>query len=85
MEGSVDAADRRGAMAAVEKLGYVPISVSEVLSKKRAAQAKADSGSFWKLKIGGNATKMKPAEVLLFTSELSDLLEAGMTLGAAHP
>ncbi len=26
---------------------------------------------------------MKPIEVLLFTSELSDLLEAGMTLGAS--
>lgn len=83
MEGSVDAPDRRGAMAAVEKLGYVPISVAEVLSKKRAAQAKAGfGGSFWKLKTGG-AVRMKSTEVLLFTSELSDLLEAGMTLGAA--
>ena len=34
LEGAVEAADRRGALAAVEKLGYVPISVSESVSKK---------------------------------------------------
>ena len=77
LEGAVEAGDRRGAMAAVEKLGYVPISVSESAAKK----AKVSPGAFWKLK--GTKTRMKPMEVLLFTSELSDLLEAGMTLGAA--
>ena len=30
-----------------------------------------------------STARMKPAEVLLFSSELADLLEAGMTLGAA--
>jgi len=38
---------------------------------------------FWKLKFGNAAPRMKSQEVLLFTSELSDLLDAGMTLGAA--
>ena len=79
MEGSVEAADRRGAMSAVEKLGYVPVSVVESVAKK----TKEKGVPFWKLKIGGGARRMKPVEVLLFTSELSDLLEAGMTLGAA--
>jgi len=79
MEGFVEAADRRGAMSAVEKLGYVPVSVVESAAKK----AKEKGVPFWKLKIGGGARRMKPIEVLLFTSELSDLLEAGMTLGAA--
>ena len=78
LEGSVDAADRRGAMLAVEKLGYRPISVTETAKKA----AKKDV-PFWKLKIGNAAPRMKAQEVLLFTSELSDLLEAGMTLGAA--
>jgi len=78
LEGTVESADRRAALAAVEKLGYVPISVAESKSKK------AEKGTpFWKLKIGGGKQRMKPIEVLLFTSELSDLLEAGMTLGAA--
>lgn len=77
LEGSVEAADRRSALAAVEKLGYMPLSVVESASKK----AKKASLSFWK--FSGGKTRMRPSEVLLFTSELSDLLEAGMTLGAA--
>ena len=78
LEGSVEAADRRAALSAVEKLGYVPISVSESTAKK-----KEKGVPIWKLKIGSGKQRMKPVEVLLFTSELSDLLEAGMTLGAA--
>jgi len=78
LEGSVEAGDRRGAMLAVERLGYRPISVAETAKKT----AKKDV-PFWKLKVGNAAPRMKSQEVLLFTSELSDLLEAGMTLGAA--
>ena len=79
LEGSLEAADRRAALAAVEKLGHVPISVAESKAKKAGDK----SAPFWKMKIGGGKQRMKPVEVLLFTSELSDLLEAGMTLGAA--
>ena len=79
LEGSLEAADRRAALAAVEKLGHVPISVAESKVKKAGEK----SAPFWKMKIGGGQQRMKPVEVLLFTSELSDLLEAGMTLGAA--
>ena len=79
MEGSVEAADRRGALSAVEKLGYTPLSVIESRNKKKAEK----KGSSFRLQIGSGAARMKSAEVLLFTSELSDLLEAGMTLGAA--
>ena len=78
LEGSVDATDRRGALSMVEKLGYVPLSVIEVVSKKQGQGV-----PFWKLKIGSGKRRMKEVEVLLFTSELSDLIEAGMTLGAA--
>ena len=43
------------------------------------------SGSVWNIQIGGpkQKTDMKRVEVLLFVSELADLLEAGMTLGQA--
>jgi len=78
LEGTVEAGDRRGAMHAVERLGYRPISVAETTKK-----AVKKDVPFWKLKIGNQAPRMKSQEVLLFTSELSDLLEAGMTLGAA--
>ena len=38
MEGTIEAGDRRAALAAVEKLGYVPISVAESAAKKAAAK-----------------------------------------------
>ena len=46
MEGQVEAADRRNAMSAVEKLGYVPLSVKESAAKKAVAKDQP----FWKLK-----------------------------------
>ena len=51
-----------------------------------AAKRKASSGgSVWNIQLGGAKAKtdMKRVEVLLFVSELADLLEAGMTLGQA--
>ena len=59
-------------------MGYTPISVLETKVKKAVKKE-----SLWNLKIGNAPLRMKSSEVLLFTSELSDLLEAGMTLGAA--
>ena len=49
------------------------------------AGAKPEGQSIWSLQIGGGRRKtdMKRVEVLLFVSELADLLEAGMTLGQA--
>lgn len=76
VEGVVEAADRRGAMLAVEKLGRVPVSVTE--AKATAAEQK---GAWWRLSTRHD--RMKPHEVMLFTAELSDLLAAGMTLGNA--
>ncbi|MCQ2389093.1 MAG: type II secretion system F family protein [Kiritimatiellae bacterium] len=54
--------------------------------KKKAAPAKAGGGSgfSWNMEIGGGGEPvMKRADVLLFTGELADLLDAGMTLGQA--
>ena len=53
LEGSIEASDRRGALAAVEKLGHVPISVSESASKKNAP---SKGEPFWKLKLSGAAS-----------------------------
>lgn len=49
------------------------------------AKRKEKSASIWNMQIGGGKHKadMKSVEVLLFTSELADLIEAGMTLGQA--
>lgn len=50
-----------------------------------AASAEKKPSSIWQMQIGGGGAKtvMKRVEVLLFTSELADLIEAGMTLGQA--
>lgn len=52
---------------------------------KSSSAKKAESSSIWNMQIGGakQKTDMKRVEVLLFVSELADLLEAGMTLGQA--
>ena len=56
-----------------------------VASAAAAKPVKAkEGGSIWNMQIGGRQkTDMKSVEVLLFTSELADLIEAGMTLGQA--
>jgi len=54
-------------------------------SPKATPASKPASSSVWNIQIGGTKQKtdMKRVEVLLFVSELADLLEAGMTLGQA--
>ena len=78
-------------------MGYAKRSTGGVASAAKAAPQAAtpssvqpprkggDSGSIWNMQIGGGKQKtdMKRVEVLMFVSELADLLEAGMTLGQA--
>ena len=68
--------------------GQVPQAAKAPSARAVAAspeQKKEPSGSIWNMQIGGGKQKtdMKRVEVLLFVSELADLLEAGMTLGQA--
>ncbi len=76
IEGRIEAADKRGALLAIERLGRIPVHVEEA-----SVQAARAQGPWWKLSTGTD--RMKPRAVLLFTTELSDLLAAGMTLGNA--
>ncbi len=71
-------AKRPSASAPAVKTAAAPSSPAP--SAKESADA-----SIWKMQLGGGkkATKMSRVEVLLFTSELADLIEAGMTLGQA--
>ena len=73
-------------------MGYAKRKTAAAAAGKPAAEApspsaapKAKSQSIWDVQLGGGRRKtaMKPVEVLLFTSELADLIEAGMTLGQA--
>ena len=60
-------------------------AAAPVPSAKPVGAKPAASASIWNMQIGGSKAKtdMKRVEVLLFVSELADLLEAGMTLGQA--
>ena len=82
VDGTVQAASRPEALAAVRKLGHTPLSISAAGGGAGEAKKKP-AGGLLSMKIGGKSTKMKPVEVLLFTGELADLIEAGMTLGQA--
>ena len=78
-EGTLEAADRSAALSALSRMGYVPISVTQAESTARkAAQPKEK----FKLTLH-KGPYMSPKEVSLFTGELADLLDAGMTLGNA--
>lgn len=60
-------------------------STKQSTASRTSSAKKKSSGSVWQMQIGGakQITAMKRVEVLLFTSELADLIEAGMTLGQA--
>ncbi|NLL83747.1 MAG: type II secretion system F family protein [Lentisphaerae bacterium] len=73
--GTVDAPDRMAAMAAVERMGLVPISVTEGSTPTR-------SGGIKRFRLA-TSDRMNSRQVLFFSEELSDLLAAGMPLGSA--
>jgi len=77
IDGVVDASDRRAAVAAIESRGQIPISMSD---KAVASPSERKAIHFsW----GGRRDRMGTKDVLIFTTELSDLLASGMTLGNA--
>src|SRR5210317_1145915 len=77
LEGEVEANDRRSAMVELERQGLMPVSVEE-----RTAAIVAEKKQRFTL-WHGRKNRMGMRDVLLFTSELSDLLASGMTLGNA--
>ncbi len=78
LEGEVDANDRRAALLQLERMGLTPVSVDERTAAVVAGKKK-ERFTLWH----GRNRRMGMRDVLLFTSELSDLLASGMTLGNA--
>jgi len=78
VEGSIEADDRRGALRQIQQLGHVPVSVKEGKAAK-PEQAPVKRFMMWH----GRTDRMRTRELLVFTTELSDLLASGMTLGTA--
>ncbi len=67
------------------KARTVPKAQPEHAVAPKPTDKKGSGSSIWNMQIGGRqkGTSMNRVEVLLFTSELADLIEAGMTLGQA--
>ena len=79
VSGTIDAPDRRGALAAVGRMGLMPLKVEAgAAAEARGGGAKAKGG----MRLS-RPDSMSASERLLFTGELADLLEGGMTLGDA--
>ncbi|MDI6774132.1 MAG: type II secretion system F family protein [Verrucomicrobiota bacterium] len=78
VEGALEANDRRTALLQIEKLGYIPVSVQD----RGSAAARPGAGDSAAPRIG-RRRRMGGRDLLLFTTELSDLLASGMTLGNA--
>lgn len=81
VEGTVDAHDRRAALQEIERQGRVPVSVRE--GGAGGSRAGAQKGTRVSAPVVRGAPRMRRREVLTFTTELSDLLASGMTLGNA--
>ena len=77
VDGTVEGTDRRSAVAMVEQMGYVPISVNEKHSAEKASEKKKSAFTM----TSSRPARMRTSDVLTFSTELSDLLAAGMTLG----
>ncbi|MBN1674513.1 MAG: type II secretion system F family protein [Kiritimatiellae bacterium] len=92
VEGAVEATDRRAATLQIERMGHVPVMVTEAAAAKAAAKAAAApeaksraprASAPARLTLRRGHDRMGTRDVLLFTSELSDLLGSGMNLGNA--
>ncbi|HMO49501.1 MAG TPA: type II secretion system F family protein [Kiritimatiellia bacterium] len=96
-QGNLEAPDRRSALLALERKGLVPVSVTEAglgaasaktdkkikpaAASKKPKKAQAEGSPA--ITFGRKKTRMSMREVLIFTRELGDLLNSGMTLGNA--
>lgn len=78
VEGTVQAPDRRAAAALVERQGQVPIWIREA-----GSTAVESPGTGRRRFARRGVPRMGTRDLLLFTTELSDLLASGMTLGNA--
>jgi len=81
LTGTLEANDRLSALRQIEKLGCTPVSISSSDSGA-APKNKAEPRGRFKLTLHWQP-RMGTGEVLNFSTELSDLLASGMTLGHA--
>ncbi|MEI6516722.1 MAG: type II secretion system F family protein [bacterium] len=84
VEGQIEANDRLAALRQVEQRGLIPVSITPGISTAPATPKKAKPKTAPSFSLSLNRTpKMKTRDVLIFSTELSDLLASGMNLGQA--
>ncbi len=81
VEGTVEADDRRLALVELERMGHVPISVQESSGSSKSKEKTGKQGVHFSFHF--RARRMSMADVLIFTTELNDLLSSGMQVGSA--
>jgi general secretion pathway protein F len=85
--GEIEASDRSEALRALDKRGLQPVTIKESTkssSKKEIAKPKQREAVSDKANVSADGTiKLKRAEVILFTEELSDMIGAGLQLEPA--
>ncbi|MFN4874331.1 MAG: type II secretion system F family protein [Akkermansiaceae bacterium] len=85
--GEVEASDRSEALRVLDKRGLQPVTVKESaksLTKKETEKPKPRESVSDKTEVSADGTiKLKRAEVILFTEELSDMIGAGLQLEPA--
>lgn len=81
VEGTIEANDRLAALRQVEKLGLIPVSITAGTATAPSAPRTRKPAKF-SLSFSSKP-RMKTREVLIFSTELSDLLASGMNLGQA--
>ncbi len=74
---SVDAPNQMEAIAAIKRLGYLPIEVKESKGKSGKVGARPGEKKGFTFSFGGG---IKPAVVTLFTRQLSTLQDAGLPI-----
>ncbi len=80
VEGEIEAQDRRSALVMIEQRGHLPVAVTE--KSAAATDISKEQRKRFKL-VRRRKNHLSVRDVLTFTTELSDLLASGMTLGNA--
>jgi type IV pilus assembly protein PilC len=80
VDGSVDAANQMEAIAAIKKLGLLPVEVKESKGKSGKAAASDAPGQAKGSSLLNLFGRVKPAQVTLFTRQLSTLQDAGLPI-----
>ncbi|MGA0332870.1 MAG: type II secretion system F family protein [Kiritimatiellia bacterium] len=80
-QGRLESADRRAALQVLRERGWVPVSVTE--TRREAAPPRKLSRSSPSRQPPSGSGKLSLRVLLQFSTDLRDLLSAGMTLGSA--